>query len=90
MMLMLMLLSMMMITTAMIVIVIVNFRFLERPQKQSRRHHFHRCLTKTKSIGSGQDPERQADSQTAMVVGGWCLELRQGGRYGDSIMLWLH
>src|SRR6218665_2862088 len=39
-------------------IVIINSRFLEHPQKQSRRNQLiHRRLTKTKSIGSGQDPE---------------------------------
>ena len=39
-----------------IVIVIVNFWFLERPRKWSRKNQLiHRCLTKTKSIGSGQD-----------------------------------
>ena len=51
--------------THVIVIVIVNSWFLERPQKRSRRNQLiHRRLTKTKSIGSGQDPEsgRQADS----------------------------
>src|SRR6218665_3018924 len=53
-------------------IVIVNSRFLERPQKRSRRNQLiHRRLTKTKSIGSGQDPESQADSETPMVDGVW-------------------
>src|SRR6218665_3053284 len=48
-----------------IVIVIVNSRFLERPQKRSRRNQLiHRPLTKTKSIGSGQDPESQAGRQS--------------------------
>ena len=49
---------------------------LERPQKRSRRNQLtHRRLTKTKSIGSGQDPEsqagRQADRQRDMVDGVW-------------------
>src|SRR6218665_1962753 len=65
-------------------IVIVKSRFLERPQKRSRRNQFiHRLLTKTKSIGSGQDPESQAGRQLD-GYGGWCLELRRGGRYGDD------
>ena len=38
--------------------VIVNSWFLEGPQKRSRRNQLiYRCLTKAKSIGSGQDPE---------------------------------
>ena len=57
-------------------IVIVNFRFLERPQNRGRGNQLiRRRLTRTKSIGSGQDPEsqagRQADSQTAKVGGVW-------------------
>ena len=68
-----------------IVIVIVNSWFLERPQKRSRRNQLiHRRLTKTKSIGRGQDPESQAGRQYLDGYGGWCLELRQGGRYGDD------
>src|SRR6218665_167637 len=44
-----------------IVIVIVNSRFLQRPQKRSRGNQLvHRRLSKTKSIGSGADPESQA------------------------------
>src|SRR6218665_2686006 len=67
-----------------IVIVIVNSRFLERPQKRSRRNQrIHRRLTKTKSIGSVQDPESQAGRQSD-GYGGWCLELRRGGRYRDD------
>src|SRR6218665_3087586 len=63
-------------------IVIVNSRFLERPQKQSLRNQLiHRRLTKTKSIGSGQDPESQSGRQLN-GYGGWCLELR----YGDGGM----
>src|SRR6218665_2826632 len=65
-------------------IVIVNSRFLERPQKRSCRNQLiHRRLTKTKSIGSSQDPESQAGRQSD-GYGGWCLELRRGGRYGDD------
>src|SRR6218665_868184 len=46
-------------------IVIANSRFLERPQKRSRRNQLiHGRLTKTKLIGSGQDPESQAGRQT--------------------------
>ena len=46
-------------------IVIVNSWFLERPQKRSRRNQLiHRHLTKTKSIGSGRDPDRESDRQT--------------------------
>ena len=64
-------------------IVIVISRFLERPQKRSRRNQLiHRRLTKTKciSLGGGQDPESQAGRQID-GYGGWCLELRLGGRY---------
>ena len=63
---------------------IVNSRFLERPQKQSRRNQLiHRRLTKTKSTGSGQNPESQAGGQSD-GYGGWCLELRRGGRYEED------
>src|SRR6218665_973269 len=66
--------------------VIVNSRFLERPQKRSRGNQLiHRRLTETKSIGSGQDPESQAGRQLD-GYGGWCLELRREGRYGDDDM----
>jgi len=42
-------------------IVIVNSRFLERSQKRSCWNQLiHRRITKTKSIGSGQDPESEA------------------------------
>ena len=48
-----------------VVIVIVNSRFLERPQKLSRGNQLiHRRLTKTISMGSGQDPESQACKQS--------------------------
>ena len=67
-----------------IVIVIVNSWFLERPQKRSRRNQLiYRRLTKTKSIGSGQDPKSQAGRQSD-GYGGWCLELRRGGRHVDE------
>src|SRR6218665_2081250 len=65
-------------------IVIVNSRFLERPQKRSRGNQLiHRRLTKTKLIGSGQDPGSQADRQSD-GYGGWCLEFRRGGRYDED------
>src|SRR6218665_382417 len=39
-----------------LVMVLVNSRFLERPQKRSCGNQLnHRRLTKTKSLGSGQD-----------------------------------
>src|SRR6218665_2963656 len=39
-------------------IIIVISIFLKRPQKRSRGNQLiHRCLFKTKSIGSGSDPE---------------------------------
>src|SRR6218665_3423319 len=40
-------------------------------------------LTKTKSIGSRQGPQSQAGRQSD-GYGGWCLELRRGGRYGED------
>src|SRR6218665_834465 len=65
-------------------IVIVNSTFLERPQKRSRRNQLiHMRLTKTISIGSGQDPKSQAGRQSD-GNGGWCLELRLAGRYGED------
>ena len=42
-----------------------------------------RRLTKTKSIGNGQDLESQSGRQSD-GYGGWCLELRREGRYGDE------
>ena len=49
------------------VVVIVNSRFLQRPQKRSRsKQLINRCLTKTKSIGGGQDPESQAGRQSVV------------------------
>src|SRR6218665_2431353 len=66
--------------TMVIVIVIVNSRF----QKRSRGNQLiHMRLTKTKSLGSGQDPESQAGRQSD-GYGGWCLELRRGGRYEED------
>ena len=63
-----------------VAIVIVNFCFLERPQKRNCRNQpIHRRLTKTKSIGSGQDPESQAgSSQTAMVDCAWSWDGEEG------------
>src|SRR6218665_475096 len=67
-----------------IVIVIVKYRFLERPQKRSRRNQLiHRRLTKTNLIGNGQDPESQAGRQSD-GYGGWYLELGRGGRYEED------
>src|SRR6218665_1070824 len=63
---------------------IVNSRFLERPQKRSHRNQLiHRRLAKTKSIGSGQDPESQAGRQSD-GSGGWCLEFIRGGWYEED------
>src|SRR6218665_560722 len=65
-------------------IVIVISRFLERPQKRSRRNQLiHRRLTKTKLIGSGQDPESQSGRHSDGYFG-WYLELRRGGRYEED------
>src|SRR6218665_951967 len=67
-----------------IIIVIVNSRFLQRSQKRSHgKQLIHRRLSKTKSIGNGSDPENQAGRQSD-GYGGWCLELRRGGRYGED------
>src|SRR6218665_1709286 len=61
-------------------IVFVNSIFLQRPKKRSRGNQLiHRRLSKPKSIGGGSDPERQAGRQSD-GYGGWCLELRRGGR----------
>ena len=77
-------LKLFLLSVFMYAIVIVNSRLLERPQKRSRRNQLiHRHLTKTKSIGSGQDPESQAGRQSD-GYGGWCLELRRGGRYEED------
>ena len=47
------------ITVFGIVIIIVNSRFLERPQKRSRRNQLiHRCLSKTKLMGSRSGRQR--------------------------------
>src|SRR6218665_1696886 len=63
---------------------IVNSRFLERPQKRSGGNQLiHRRLTRTKSIGSGQDSESQAGRLSDGNVG-WCLELRRGGKEGEE------
>ena len=65
------------------VIIIVNSRFLERPQAKLREPAYSQGLTRTKSISSGQNPESQAGRQSGSY-GGWCLELRRGGRYGEE------
>jgi len=63
---------------------IVNSRFLQRPQKQSHGNQLiHRRFSKTKSIGSGSDLEIQVGRQPD-GYGGWCLELRRGGRYREE------
>ena len=44
-----------------IVIVMVNLKFLQRPQKRSSGNQLiYRRVYKTKSIGIGSDPEKQA------------------------------
>src|SRR6218665_1868587 len=49
------------------VIIIVISRFLPHPQKQSRGNQLiYRCLTRTKSIGRGQDKGSQAGRQTVL------------------------
>ena len=50
---------------------------------KSQEPSYSQALTKTKSIGSGQNPESQASRQSD-GYGGWCVELRRGGRYGDD------
>src|SRR6218665_3107497 len=58
-------------------IAIVISRFLERPQKQSRRNQLiHRRLAKTKSIGSGQDPESGRKTFRRL----WCMGVGQSPR----------
>jgi len=53
------------LTAGYIIIVIVNLRFLQYTQKRSRGNQLiHRCLSKTKSIGSWSDPQSQAGRQT--------------------------
>src|SRR6218665_1416864 len=60
--------------------IIVISRFLQHPQKRSCGNQLiHRRLSKTKSIGSGSDPESQAGRQSD-GYSGWCLEFRRGGR----------
>src|SRR6218665_1098343 len=70
-------------TRVTVLIVTVNPRFLELPQRRSRENQLiYRRLTRTKSIGSGQDPESQTGRQSG-GYGGWCLELRrEARRYG--------
>jgi len=63
-----------------LVIVIVNSRFLERPQKRSRRNQLiHRRLTKTKSIVSNSTAlshvgiGRQVGKYYVHGLFGWCI-----------------
>src|SRR6218665_1240387 len=69
-----------------IVIVNVNSRFLQRPQKRSRRNQIiHKHFSRTKSIGNVSDPDRQAGRQTvrrlwSMVFG--ARTEREVGRTG--------
>ena len=53
------------------------------PTKAKSNQLIHRRLTKSKSIGSGQDPESQAGRQSD-GYGEWYLELRRGGRYEED------
>src|SRR6218665_1864938 len=48
------------------------------------RELIHSRLTKTKSIGTGQDPKSQAGRQSDGYVV-WCLELSRGGRIGEKM-----
>ena len=68
-------------------IVIVNSRFLLLPQKRNRGNQLiHRRLSKTKSIGSGSDPESKAGRQSDVYGARMGLELRRGGRWEDGEM----
>ena len=51
---------------------------------KSREPAYSRALNQNKiyRLGSGQDPESQAGRQSD-GFGGWCLELRHGGRYEE-------
>ena len=63
--------------------VIANSGFLERPQKRSRGNQLiHRRLTKTKLIGSGQNPGSQAGRRLWWMVFGVEMgrEIRGSGR----------
>src|SRR6218665_3354162 len=67
-----------------VVIVIPNLRFLQRPQKRSRRNQFiHRRLTRTQSIGRGQLPDSQSGRHLD-GYGGLCLDERRGGRRAEE------
>ena len=44
---------------------------------------------KRKSIGSGSDPESQAGRQSE-GFGGWCLELRRGGRKEEVEKMYIY
>ena len=66
-----------------IVSVIVNSRFLQHPKGEVTGTSLLTCTyQKTKSIGSGSDPESQAGSQTAMADGVWSWDRREVGRRG--------
>src|SRR6218665_2905770 len=65
-------------------ILIVNSRFLQRLQKRSSGNQLiHRRLSKSKSIGRGQNKRlKQADSQMLMVDGVWSQRRRPGAEFG--------
>ena len=46
---------------------------------KSLQKAYSQALVQTKLIGRGQDLESQADRRL-WTYGGWCLELRRGGR----------
>jgi len=52
-------------------------------QAKSQEPAYSQALNKTKSIGSRSNPESQAGRQSD-GYGGWCLELRRGGKYGED------
>ena len=58
-------------------------RKLQISRAKSRDQLIHKRLTRTKLIGSSKNPESQAGRQSD-GYGGWCLELRWGGRYGEE------
>src|SRR6218665_524875 len=67
-------------------IVIVNSRFLQRPQKRSRGNQLiHRHFSRKKSTDREIKIQRvrQAGRESDRYAG-WCLELRQGGWYGEE------
>ena len=73
---------------SLIVIVIVDSWFLERPQKRSHRNQLiHRRLfpLNQKKIDRQWSRSRESGRQTD-GYGGWCMELRRGGSYGECMM----